>query len=67
MSVGFVSGQKEMEDKHVRKLKEKISDAYDEGWKHLNDEQKNKRTDDLTDSVMYCCRKAQLVNTQFLY
>lgn len=67
MSVGFVSGKKQTEVKHVRKLKEKICDAYDESWKHLTEEQKSKRTDELTDSVRFCCGEAHLVSTQFIH
>lgn len=67
MSVGFVSAKKEMEVKHVRKLKEKLYDAYAEGWEHLTEELKNKITDELIDSVRFCCREAHLVSTQFIY
>ena len=61
MCVVFSSGQREMKEKHVVKLKEKIVEAYGKNWKA---EEIDKKTDDLTSSVKFCCQNTQLVSKQ---
>ena len=50
-----------MKEKHELKLMDKIFDAYGKNWK---EEEIQKKTNDIIDSVQICCQDPQMVNTQ---
>ena len=58
---GF-SGWREMKEKHETKLRDKIYEAYGKSWK---EEEIDKKTNDITSSVKFCCQNADLVSITY--
>ena len=51
-----------MKEKHELKLMDKIFEAYGKNWK---EEEIEKKTNDIKDSVQICCRDPEMVKHQF--
>ncbi|WAR22251.1 TMP2L-like protein [Mya arenaria] len=52
------SGEREMSDKHLKKLREKIIDAYGKAWKAM---EKETKFTGIKDSVQICCKNPDLM------
>ncbi|XP_052773611.1 transient receptor potential cation channel subfamily M member-like 2 [Mya arenaria] len=52
------SGEREMSDKHLKKLREKIIDAYGKAWKAM---EKETKFTNIKDSVQICCKNPDLM------
>ena len=51
-----------MKEKHETKLRDKIYEAYGKSWK---EEEIDKKTNDITSSVKFCCQNADLVSIRY--
>ena len=54
------STNRDMSEKHVSKLCEKILDAYGKGWK---EEDRETKCTEVLDSIIICCQNSDLVST----
>ena len=59
MMLLYFRGQRIMKEKHELKLMDKIFEAYGKNWK---EEEIEKKTNDIKDSVQICCQDPEMVS-----